>query len=82
MAARKNLSHDEETRRKIQTSQLINRLEDHVFKDAKLEQTQIKAIDILLKKSLPDLSAVQHSIDPDNNKLVIEITRFTDAPSE
>lgn len=57
MAARKiKIRHDDETRLKIQTSQLINRLQDHVFKDVEISATQLKAIEILLKKTLPDLS--------------------------
>jgi len=55
MAIRKRLSHDEKTREKIQTSQLINRLADHALSDLELSPTQIKAIEILLKKTLPDL---------------------------
>ncbi|MCK1430892.1 hypothetical protein [Bradyrhizobium sp. 87] len=58
MAARVNkIRHDEETRAKIQTSQLINRLTDHALGDLKLEPTQVRAIEVLLKKTLPDLSA-------------------------
>lgn len=59
MAARTvKINHDERTRAKIRTSQLLNRLNDHVFKDAKVSQTQLKAIEILLRKTLPDLSAM------------------------
>src|SRR4051812_27786326 len=62
MAARVNkIRHDDETRAKIQTSQLINRLHDHVFSGVEVSQTQMKAIDIMLKKTLPDLSNVEHS---------------------
>lgn len=71
MAARINkIRHDDETRAKIQTSQLLNRLNDHVFGQGdnavEISQTQMKAIEILLRKSLPDLSAVTVSGDPDN----------------
>jgi len=57
---------DEKVRAKIQTSMLVNRLHDHVFATAELSQTQMKAIEILLRKSLPDLSAVTLSGDADN----------------
>ena len=64
------IRHDEETRAKIQTSQLLNRLNDHVFNTGdtavEISQTQMKAIEILLRKSLPDLSAVEVSGDGDN----------------
>ena len=67
MAARKRkVTHDERTREKIRTSQLLNRLHDHVFKASEVSQTQMKAIEILLRKSLPDLSAVTLSGDKDN----------------
>lgn len=59
MAARKTLSHANKTREKIQTSMLINRLTDHALKDLELSATQIKAIEILLKKTLPDLKQVE-----------------------
>jgi len=58
MAARTvKIRHDEETRAKIQTSQLLNRLNDHVFSGTEVSQTQMKAIEILLRKTLPDLAA-------------------------
>jgi hypothetical protein len=74
MAARTTkIRHDEETRAKIQTSQLLNRLNDHVFSDVDISQTQMKAIEILLRKTLPDLAAVQISGDPDQPvKMVVE----------
>src|SRR5215510_5087035 len=52
------IRHDDETRAKIQTSQLINRLTDHALGGVDLTTTQVKAIEVLLRKSLPDLSAV------------------------
>lgn len=61
-----NKLHQEDVRSKIQASQLINRLTDHAFGEIELSQSQIKAIEILLKKKLPDLSAVEHSGDADN----------------
>lgn len=66
MAARKlRPRQSEEVRARIQSSQLINRLENHAFGDIELTSTQLKAIEILLKKSLPDLSAIEHSTDPE-----------------
>jgi hypothetical protein len=65
MAARLRKMHTDEIRAKIRTSQLINRLTDHAFDKVELSATQIKSIEILLKKSIPDLSAIQHSGDPD-----------------
>jgi hypothetical protein len=52
--------HQDDVRRKIQASQLINVLQDHALAgDGDISPTRMKAIEILLRKSLPDLSAVQ-----------------------
>ena len=59
MAARINLRHQDEVRKKIQASQLINRLTDHAFAKVEMTPTQVEAAEILLKKSIPDLSQVQ-----------------------
>ena len=66
MAARLKNYHQDEIRAKIQTSQLINRLENCALGDLELTQQQLKAIEILLKKNLPDLSQLQISGDSDN----------------
>jgi hypothetical protein len=59
MAARiRRITHDENTRAKIKTSQLINRLQKHIDGEVELNQSQVRSIEILLKKSLPDLSAI------------------------
>ena len=59
MAARLNRMHSEAVRAKIQASQLINRLTDHALGKISLEPTQVRAIEILLKKSVPDLSSIE-----------------------
>ncbi len=56
---RLNPRHDERTRAKIQTSQIINRLEQHVKGDVQMTGTQVRAAEILLKKTLPDLTSVE-----------------------
>lgn len=67
MAARLRLKHQDEVRAKIQTSQLINRLQDHTAGKCNMSQTQVRAAEILLKKAMPDLSAVDATVagDPD-----------------
>lgn len=60
-APRNNQSkHNENCREKIQTTQLIIRLQDHAFGAVELTKTQIDAIKILLAKKLPDLATVTH----------------------
>lgn len=63
MAARLTVKHQDVVRQKIQTSQLINRLTKQALDDNEPEISagRMKAIEILLRKSLPDLSAVAHT---------------------
>jgi len=58
MAVRLNKRHSDMVRTKIQTSQLLNRLTDHAFGKIDLETNQIRSIEILLNKALPNLQAV------------------------
>lgn len=59
MAKRKQLFHPDEVREKIKASQLCNRLHAHAFGEIELTATQVKSIEILLRKSMPDLSAAE-----------------------
>ena len=45
----------------IKASMLMNRLKDHVDGKRSLDQTQIKAIEIILGKLVPNLSAVEQT---------------------
>jgi hypothetical protein len=63
MAARLRKMHDEETRQRIRSAQLINRLHDCAFGKIELRPSQVRSIEILLRKTLPDLSAVEATID-------------------
>jgi hypothetical protein len=68
-----NKLHQDDVRKKIQASQLINRLTDHALGDIELSNTQVRAIEILLKKTIPDISSIQIQGDADNPlKTVIE----------
>lgn len=66
MAARKHLSHSTKTRERIQTSMLINRLTSFVKGDVELSGPQVTAALGLIKKTVPDLSAIQHTGDAEN----------------
>jgi len=61
MAARKNLSHPDKVRQRIRTSQLVVRLTKHVLGKVEMSPTQVTAALGLLKKTLPDMSAIEHS---------------------
>ncbi len=60
MAARLRKTHQDDVRLKIQASQLINRLQKYALGDSddEISMGRMKAIEILLRKSLPDLSAI------------------------
>lgn len=76
MAARKlRIRHDEETRKKIQTTQLINRLTDHALGKIDLSPTQVRAIEVLIKKTLPDLSSIEMQAEVDAEVGIRQIER-------
>lgn len=57
MAARLRKDHQDHVRLKIQASQLVNVLQNHALGiTEEISPTRIKAIEILLRKSVPDLS--------------------------
>jgi hypothetical protein len=69
MAARIRKNHQDEIRQKIQVSQLINVLTQHALGGSPdISASRMKAIEILLKKSLPDLSAIEMT-GPDGGPL-------------
>ena len=65
--------HQDDIRKKIQVSLLIKKLEEHALDDKAEEivASRMKAIQILLNKSLPDLSSMQVT-GSDEQPLVIE----------
>jgi hypothetical protein len=58
---RLNPDHDARTRAKIQTSQLLNRLQAFVNSKVELSPAQVTAALGLLRKTMPDLAAIEHS---------------------
>lgn len=75
--------HNEDTRQKIQASQIINRLEKHLFaKKPLLNASQVNAAKALLSKVLPDLSAVtlDGQVDHTHREIVEQrANKFTEA---
>lgn len=84
MAARINLRQQEKTRAAISTSQLINRLQGFALGKAGIEidASRLKAIEILLRKSLPDLSAVTLTGDAENPVFFEKIVREVVDPKD
>jgi len=61
-----NKLHQEDVRKKIQVSQLLNVLQNHALGITEdLSPTRMKAIEILLRKSMPDMASVSISGDQD-----------------
>lgn len=58
-ARTKKIFHDEDTRKKIQAAQIINRLMGHVLGEVDLDAAQVSSAKTLLAKVLPDLKALE-----------------------
>ena len=73
MAARINLRQQEQTRAAIQTTQLVKRLQDFALGEdgVEIDPNRLKAIEVLLRKALPDLSSVTLAGDDDNPLKVV-----------
>jgi hypothetical protein len=57
---------DQKTRDKIQATQIVKRLQDHILADEDIMTvSQVNASRVLLNKILPDLKAVEVSGNPD-----------------
>jgi hypothetical protein len=65
MAARIRTKHQDEVRARIQASVLIGLLESHAMGETELSASRIRAIELLLKKSIPDLQSVEITGDSD-----------------
>lgn len=75
MAARFNPEHDARTREKIQTSQLVNRLNSFALdttETVRMSSDQVRAALGLLRKTIPDLAATAHT-GPDGGAVTIEV---------
>ena len=76
MAARTNKRlHDEQTKRRIQASQLLNRLT--LFANGKVEMSsaQVLAAKVVIGKSIPDLKSIEHSGNdekPVQRRMIVE----------
>ncbi len=68
--------HQDDVRKKIQASQLIKVLQEHALTgEGEFAMTRMKAIEILLRKSVPDLQAITLT-GPDGGAVQFEkITR-------
>lgn len=89
MAARLNRRQQDQSRAAIQTTQLVKRLQHFALneKDAQgaevdIDANRLRAIEVLLRKALPDLSSVELTGDEENPvhlKHDLDAERFTRA---
>ena len=76
MAARLRAKHQDEIRAKIQTSQLINRLNKHIDGEIELTSSQVDAIKFLVNKTLSNApTEIEQNIT--GELLIGEIVRKT-----
>ena len=54
----RTLSRDAQTRENIKIPELVELLSNHAFGLVDLSQTKVKAIEVLLKKALPDIQMI------------------------
>jgi hypothetical protein len=59
--ARMRPRHQDDVRAKIQATMIIKGLVAHIAGEREMSATQVRAAEILLKKTLPDLASVEHS---------------------
>lgn len=79
MAARKNKTTlTDDWKKRIQASQIMNRLKEHFDGNIELTRTQIDVGKIILSKMVPDLTRTTLEGDPDKplqNKITIEVVK-------
>ena len=71
-ARTKRISNDANTRAKIQTTKIIQRLQKHIDGELELSQSQVNAATTLLKKTLPDQKAMEISGELNIPQVVIK----------
>jgi hypothetical protein len=76
MAKRKMLFHPDYVQEKIRASQLINRQHKCTFGEISLTMTQLRAIEILLRKCVPDLAAAEIKSEQ-THRYVVEMPPVT-----
>lgn len=65
-ATKRNAMNIAEAREKIKTTQLINRLQNHALGEIEMSSTQVRAVEVLLRKSVPDLANLTLQGDANN----------------
>jgi hypothetical protein len=63
----------QKVRDRIRVSMLVKRLTDHAVGKVEMSPTQVKAVEVLLKKSLPDLAAIELSGKEDGAPIALTL---------
>jgi hypothetical protein len=73
--------HQDDVRKKIQAGQLIKVLQDHALTgEGEFAMSRMKAIEILLRKSMPDLQSVAITGENGGPVEIVEIRRVVIDP--
>lgn len=73
MAARKRkVELSDSWKEKISVSMLMNRLRDHIDGKVELESTQLKAIELILQRTVASLSSVEQTVHNADDQLTEE----------
>ena len=79
LAARLNNRTAQQTRDHIKSSLLIKKLQDHVLNSVEMTPTQLRAAEILLNKTLPNLKQSDDSLLIDGELDINQVkVRYTD----
>lgn len=77
MAARLRAKHQEEVKAKIQTSQLLNRVNSHALGEIEMTSSQLDAAKFLLNKTISNApvetvndTTMTHDITPEAHRLI------------
>ena len=61
MGANRREPLSEKWRERIQTGVLLDRLQKHALGDIEMTAAQVKSAEVVLRKTIPDLKAIEHS---------------------
>ena len=76
-ARTRRIANDTNTRAKIQTTQIAKRLTQHILGELEMTATQVTAALGLLRKTLPDLQAIELDLSPETVQRVINAQPMT-----
>jgi len=72
---RRKLANDATWRENIKTAHILEKLSNHIFGMVTMENSQIKAAEILLKKTIPDVQQIQIDVSGGVTVEVLQVAR-------